>query len=180
MHMTPESIGANQLRAAVERARAQVSEAQIDDETIAAVIEDGIDAIPEAQRAVVLRTIASDPALCALVAALASEGAGASEFTIFSIRRETWRAALAACATLALGAGVWWMLSPAPVQHPVQVLDTSTGTMVARDQTFVEWFSGAPLQTSVVVLVSCCCLLSIPSFLPSRRAVGAIDSPKRS
>ena len=86
------------------------------DEMLALAIEDGIDALAPSERAAVLRAMAGDPALGAVVADLARGRAVTGEWRILGVRREAWRAALAACAILVVGTSMWALLLPAPTK----------------------------------------------------------------
>jgi len=170
--MTPDSVDPMRMRVALEQARAAAPSEAIADETLALTIEEGIGALPLEQRATVLRAIGNDPALAAVVADLAAGMAGAAELRFLGVRREAWRAALAACAVLAVGAGTWMLLAPAQPAHPVQVLDSARGAVPQPEPSFAEWFGGAPLRTAVGVLAVLCGLLTIPSFWPVRPPAG--------
>ena len=166
--MTPDSIDPARMHAALERARGSFPADDVTDETLAVVIEDGIDALAANERAAVLRAIGCDPALGATVADLTASLAVTGELRILGMRREAWRATLAACAVLAVGASMWVFVVPASTFHEVQILDSTPGSVSTSEPSFAEWFGGAPLRTTVGALMVLCGLLAIPSFWPFR------------
>jgi hypothetical protein len=175
--MTPESIDPIRMSEALERARGTESHDAISDETLALAIEEGIESVPVAQRAAVLRAIGSDPSQGAVVAGLGAGLSSERDMRIFGFRREAWRAALAACAVLAAATGTWMMLVPTPEAPPVQVLDSTQGATDAHVPTFAEWFVGAPLRTTVGVLIVLCGALAVPSFWFGRSTMGSGRGP---
>ena len=175
--MTPDSIDPDRMRAALERVRGASPADDVADEMLALAIEDGIDALAPSERAAVLRAMAGDPALGAVVADLARGRAVTGELRILGVRREAWRAALAACAILVVGTSMWALLLPAPTFHEVQVLDSSRGSAAVTEPSFAEWFGGMPLRATVGALTVLCVLLAIPSFWPYQSASGPGRGP---
>lgn len=170
---SPESIPAGQVAAAIARLRSEVAPPDVDDEALALLVESGIEAVPAAERAGLLRAIGRSPELAALVAELSATRSVGPETPVVVARigggRLGWRIAWAACAMLAVTLTAWIAMGgDAAMPAAVGVLDGGVRPPDADAPSFSDWFAGTPLRILVATLWVALCVLTIPA-LPAAR-----------
>lgn len=166
---TPEEIPPVDAAAAIARLRSQGSPPEVDDETLALLVESGIEAVPAGARAGLLVAIGRSPDLAALVAELSTTRAGSADrrdvLATIGGGRLGWRIAWAACALLACSLTAWMAFGGGSTSPgAVGVLDGGVGPGGGESRSFSEWFAGTPLRVVVAALWVALCLLTIPAL----------------
>lgn len=177
----PEEVEFEAARAALERLRRDGGPAGADDESLAAFIEGGIDAVRPADRAALLRAIGSRPEVAATVADLVPTRPMATQpDVVWGVSRGAWRFAWAACTLMTLGLSVWALSGQGSAPGDVALLDGSAGAVEVSS--FREWFEGRPLHVTLGSLWLVMCLLAIPSMAPTpqRRIQSSGSRPRGS
>lgn len=167
--MRPDALDAATLRDAVRSARARGQCPHVDDETVAILVESGIDALAPHDRAPVLRAIGNSPDLAALVADLAPMAPRRMTFgrpAVLGISAGTWRTAWAACALLAAALTLWHVgAAPGP---EVALLD---GGVDGPSQDFADSLHQSLRRKTVILLWALLALLTAPALLSLRRTI---------
>lgn len=120
--MKPEQVDPVMMRAALQEIRSRSED--LDDETIACIVDGGLRTLPAASRSRALLAIANNPEVAAIVAELHDP---ASRVETLPIRGMLgWRLACAACTLLATGASLWTWSADRGTASP-ELLDGSGG-----------------------------------------------------
>lgn len=166
--MRPDAINPTLAHDAVRLLRASEVPHNVDDETLANLIEHGIGSVAPHDRAPLLRAIGNSPEIAAVVADLApaasAEQASAPAPLVLGLRASTWRAAWAACAMLAVAGTAWIVTSPDP--SGIELLD---GGVDSPAQDFADSFSQMLRRSTVVILWVSLAALTVPAFLAGPR-----------
>lgn len=166
--MRPDAINPAVAREAVRLLRARERQPDVDDETLANLIEHGIESVPPDQRAPLLRAIGNSPEIASVVAELApsasAEAAASPLHAVFGIRARTWRAAWAACALLAIAGSAW--IAMMPDASGIQLLD---GGVDGPEQDFADSLGNVLRRSTVILLWVSLAALTFPAFLAGPR-----------
>ncbi|MBU6210506.1 MAG: hypothetical protein KGR22_11410, partial [Planctomycetes bacterium] len=104
--MSPESVTPDAIRRALDAVRPPAQE--LDDASIACILDHGLEALPSDARALAIRAIATNPAVAAIVVALHEPDA--ARMALRDLRAtQAWRFAFAACTLLASGTTLWML-----------------------------------------------------------------------
>lgn len=166
--MTPDSVSVAAARKAAISLQGSSAEHPVDDETIAALVEGGIEAVRPSDRAVLLRAIGNSPEVAALVADLAPAAAGRLTLgspRVLGLSSSTWRAAWAACALVAIAVTAWHM-SSAPAGANIALLD---GGVDGPSQDFADSLQQSLRRKTVIMLWALLATLTAPALLTLRR-----------
>jgi hypothetical protein len=162
--MGPDNISPDAIRDAFSRLREIRPVDEVDDESLAAFIEDGVDAVDPLHRAKLLRTVGNSPAVASVISALAPAAAAERDRNgdplIFGLPRRTWRVAVAACAALAIAGSAW--LAASPTHSELQLLD---GGVDGPTQDFADSLHQTIRRGTVAALWFALALLTLPAFL---------------
>jgi hypothetical protein len=176
--MKPDSIDPALVHEVVRTMRSGECVPHVDDETLANLIEHGIDAVPHDQRAPLFRAIGNSPEIASIVAELAP--AAASERThsplrsFFGRRARTLQAAWAACAVLAVAATWWHFATLQPgLEAEVALLD---GGVEGPSHDFADNLHQSLRRKTVIMLWALLAVLTAPAILATGRSM----SPARS
>lgn len=176
--MTPDAIQPTVMRIAVNSVRDAEIPQEIDDELLASLIEHGIDAVPIARRAHLLRAIGHSPEIAAVVAELAPgtarERASSVGTLLLGLRHRTWRMAWAACAALALCATLWQPTAPVlPAPAEITVLD---GGVDGPAHDFADSLHDVLRRQTAVMLWALLTLLTVPALMTYRHPRSAASA----
>jgi hypothetical protein len=175
--MRPETVAPEAAHRAVAVLRQSTPGVEVDDETLAVLIEHGIDAVPPSRRADLLRAIGNSPDLALVVAQLAplaaQERAAFGPVAVLGLHRGVWRTAWAACAILAVAATVWTAMMPPSPAAPVQLLD---GGVDGPTQDFADNLHQTLRRVTVIGLWVLLALLTVPALLAGPRTAGRVPS----
>jgi hypothetical protein len=167
--MNPEAIHPEIIRAALDSVRPPAED--LDDASIACILDHGVAALPMESRARALRAIGSNPAIAAVVAELHEPDASANS-VVSVARTAVWRLAFAACTLLATGATYWIFGGMGGTSTVPQLLDGSAPTTTSP---------GGPSGSQLLGLMFAW-LLAVTCFVPAfvRPALAARRAGARS
>lgn len=170
--MRPDAINPAVAREAVRLLRARERQPDVDDETLANLIEHGIESVPPDQRAPLLRAIGNSPEIASIIADLApmaaAERAAIAPIRILGLPARAWRVAWAACALAAIGLTLWHVSAPMPGGAGITILD---GGVDGPSQDFADSLHQSLRRKTVIMLWALLALLSAPALLSFRSSL---------
>ena len=171
--MKPEDVDSQLISHSLAQVRPAPDD--LDDETLALIIDQGMDAVPHEQRSEMLRIIGTNPDVAAAIADLAEHGNASATNYVLGVSPTIWKLSCAACAAVAAGLTFWVSVRTSTSVAGIELLGSGAGS----ESSVVANQVSTPELIVMCALWGGAILCALPAFLTSRAVAAPVNRRTR-